>query len=79
MSKPRYVSRIAGAKNFMRDVWIGGKYRGTWRLLEGENADHVVREWVERVFDPDNLPTVSVADPNSSTPMRVSYPGMQLP
>jgi hypothetical protein len=75
---PKYVSKFDGAETFQRDVCIGGKYHSTWRFLQGENADHVVREWVERVYA-DGPPTVSVADPNSSRPMRLSNPGMELP
>ena len=76
---PKYVSKFVGAETFERDVCIGGKYRRTWRFLKGENADHVVREWVDRVCGPQNTPTVSVADPKSARPMRLSNPGMELP
>jgi hypothetical protein len=80
MAKPAYKSRFdGGSPTFEREVCIDGAFTKRWRFLEGENADHVVREWVERCIGPISEHTLSIADPQSLRPMSRSNPGMGLP
>jgi hypothetical protein len=79
MAKERYKSILDGRDSFSRDVCVDGKFVGTWRFAAGENADHIVRQWVERSKGPLTSHTVSVADPLSARPMRRTNPGMELP
>jgi hypothetical protein len=80
MAKAAYKSKFDGARPvFERHVCVDGEYRATWKFLQDENADHIVREWVERSIGPISEHTASVADPKSAHPMSDSNPGMGIP
>ena len=79
MTKPRYVSILAGEETFQRNVFINGEFDGLWTFLEGENADHKVREFLERKHGPDNAAkmTVVVSMPDN-VKMSAAFPGLAI-
>jgi len=77
-----YESIFTGRATFRRDVWVDRRWLGYWHFVVGENADHVVRGWLERQFGPDayRQRTVTVGDRDSANPrMWDSFPGFEKP